>query len=344
MSRYLFGYVWRAAVICVLVAGGAAAQQPTVVRYGDLKGTLAVLPHDLAKGLGLFNKIEKERGVRFEFTPFTAGPDQTRSLSAGQLDMASSMYLEIAVPMALGEPLSNVLVFDNAGTSSILVATKYKAATLPELRQELGRPIRVGVTALGAGTELLARSFLDNAGVSRNDYQIIPTGGVSAYFPSLAQGRVDVVQAGEPAAQKLADKKIGRFIVDGWNRSAIYKLFGSDFQVNGVHVRNEFIQKHPDIVQAVVDAQLEAMKFLRDNANNPDAVIKLLPKDLQEQLKDVDAPKVIQRLASALSEDGCPTVTAARAVQKSLEGADLLKPATIDWSNYLNTNYIKSGC
>lgn len=339
-----------AAVASLLLAGPLAAPNvalaadPLTIRMGEISGTLAFLPHEVAKGLGLFDKLQKERGIKLELTVFTNGPDETRSLTVGQLDAASSMFLESAVPMALGEPLTNVLVYNNAGTTSMVVSAKFKAASLPALIQELGRPVKVGVTALGAGSDLLARSFLDAAGVPTKDYQIVVAGGVNAYFPALAQGRVDIIQAGEPVAQKLVDQGLGRFIVDGWNRDAVLKLFGSDFQVNGLNVRNELIEKNPEAVQAIVDVMLEGMRFIRDNAARPEAIIGVLPKPFQDMMREVDAATVIRRVSAGISPDGCPSDSAARTVQKSLEAATLLKPKAVDWSKYQTARFLHGAC
>jgi ABC-type nitrate/sulfonate/bicarbonate transport system substrate-binding protein len=145
-------------------------------------------------------------------------------------------------------------------------------------------------------------------------------------------------------AQKLVDQGLGRFIVDGWDRQAVLKLFGSDFQVNGLNVRNEFIEKHPEAVQAVVDVMLEGMKFLRDNAANPEAVLKVLAKPFQDLMREVDAATVIRRVSAGVSPDGCPSDMAAKAVQKSLEAANLLKSTQVDWSKYQTARFLHGAC
>lgn len=322
----------------------ASAQGPVVVRFGEIKGSLAFVPHEVAKGLGLFKKLEDEKKITLKLAGFTAGADETRSLAAGQLDMASSMYIEIAVPMAMGEPLKNVLVFNNAGTTSLLMSTKYKSEKLADLSSELGRPIKVGITSFGSGSDLLARTFLQYSNVAPKNYQIIPLGGTTAFYAAMEQGRVDVAQASEPAAQLMADRGLARFVVDGWDRTGLERLLGTRLQINGVHARDEFIKQHPQVVQAVVDVMLEAMDYIRANKDQPEKIIALLPDDLKKQVQGDSGDKVLRRVLAALSPDGCASTEAAIAVQKSLEAADMLKPSQVDWSKYYTKEFLRGAC
>lgn len=338
------------ALIALLVAAcggdatseGQEASGPVTVQMGIIPTYYTFMPHFVAEGLGLFDELEDEYGITMEMVSFQSGADETKALVSGQLDMASSMFTEAAIPMSQGEPLVLALVYWNGGVSSMLVSEEYQAQTLEELSQELDRPIRVGVTGFGSGTHVSALAQLNNLGIATDDYEIVPIGDIDAYFPSLAEGRVDAVEAGEPSAQSLIDEEIGRLLVNGWDADAVSQVFG-DFQANGLHVRREFMEERPDAVQHIVDALLEALTFMRENIDDPEAILSVLPPEAQESLQGVNA-EVLDRIASVLSEDGCPTVEAAKSVEEALKTAELIgETVEVDWTEYMTDEFL-SGC
>lgn len=323
-------------------SSGAGDGDQLTITMGTIPTYYTFMPHFVAEGMGLFDKLENQ-GITLEMVSFQSGADETKALIGGQLDMASSMFTEAAIPMSTGAPVVLSMVYWNGGVSSMLVNEKYRSDSLSDLRAELGRPIKVGVTAFGSGTHVAALAKLKNLGLSTGDFEIVPVGGIDAYVPSLAQGRVDVVEAGEPATQLLIDQGVGRLIVNGWDAGTVEEVFG-DFQADGLHVAKPFLDEHPEAVQAVVDALLAAQKFMLDNQDDPQAILDKLPADAKKSLVDVH-DNVWPRIKSVLSPDGCPSIDAAKAVEQSLKDAELIEPSVeVDWSQYQTDQFLHGRC
>lgn len=321
-------------------AGGAAT--PITITMGTIPTYYTFMPHFVAEGLGLLDEL-RQQGITLEMVSFQSGADETKALVGGQLDMASSMFTEAAIPMSTGSPVVLTMVYWNGGVSSMLVDRKYTAASLTDLRAELGRPIRVGVTGFGSGTHVAALAKLKNLGLSTADFEIVPVGGIDSYVPSLAQGRVDVVEAGEPATQQLLDQGVGRVIVNGWDAAVVKEAFG-EFQADGLHVRKQFLEENPEAVQAVVDALYRAQTFMLENRDNPQAILDVLPDEAKRSLVNVH-DNVWARISSVLSEDGCPSIPAAQAVEKSLKDAELIAPdVQVDWAQYQTDRFLGGRC
>jgi NitT/TauT family transport system substrate-binding protein len=324
-------------------SGGASDDGGDItIRMGIIPTYNTFMPHFIAEGQGYFDELA-DQGIKLEMVPFQSGADETKALAAGQLDLASSMFTEASIPMSKGVPLELTMVYWSGGVSSMLVATKYQATTLDELREELGRPIKVGVTAFGSGTDVAARAQLNNLGMSEDDYEIVPIGGIAAYSPSLIQGRVDVVEAGEPDTQNLINVGAGRVLINGWDRATVDKVFGS-FQANGLIGRADFIKEHPDSVQAVVDALYKALQFIQDHLSDPDAILKALPPEGQDAISEYQAD-VWPRISSVVSTDGCTSTEAAEAVQEAVAGAGLIEDdVDVDWSKYQTNQFLDDRC
>ena len=324
--------------------GGAGSDEggDITIRMGIIPTYYTFMPHFIAQGQGYFDELA-DKGIKLELVPFQSGADETKALAAGQLDLASSMFTEAAIPMSKGVPLQLTMVYWSGGVSSMLVSTKYQATTLEELREELGRPIKVGVTAFGSGTDVSARAQLNSLGMSEDDYEIVPIGGIAAYSPSLIQGRVDVVESGEPDTQNLINVGAGRVLINGWDRATVETVFGA-FQANGLIGRQDFIEENPDSVQAVVDALYKALQFIQDNRSDPDAILNALPPDARDAISEYQAD-VWPRISSVISTDGCTSTEAAEAVQQAVAGAGLIEDdVDVDWSKYQTNRFLDDRC
>ena len=103
-------------------------------------------------------------------------------------------------------------------------------------------------------------------------------------------------------------------------------------------------KKNPQAVRAIVDVMVEAMDFIRKNIDQPDRIAALLPPDVRKQVEGKEGATVLKRVLAAMSPDGCPSTSAALAVQKSLEAADLLKPIEVNWSKYQTFRFLHGVC
>ena len=318
-----------------------ATNNATTVSLAISQTYYTLLPYWIAEGLGYIKQLQTSQNITIKATSFNTGAAAAQALSTGGLNAGLLQLSEIVVPVSKGQPITNVMAFWNGGVTSLLESTKDTASTVQALRKELGRPIRVGVSALGAGTDIIARAQLSGYGLSASDYQIVPLGNVQAYYPGLKDGRVDVVESSEPQSQELIDQNIGKVLVNGWDPATIKKLFGM-WQAAGLQMNNTFLTQHPATAKAVVGVFAKALAWINSNINNPSAILAALPAVAKNGLTSADNEKVWDRIKGAVPRYGCPEVSAGPAVEQAAKEGGLLdkSAAAIDWSKHMSAAYL----
>ncbi|MGB6537101.1 MAG: ABC transporter substrate-binding protein [Xanthobacteraceae bacterium] len=213
----------------------AAPIQLTISYSQKVPDYLALL---IANDTGLFKKHGLDVSVRY--LPAQEG---IPGLVSGQVQMAGIGGSDAASAEAAGTKLKLVLTFSPVYTFQFWARPQY--ATAGTLKGQ-----RVGITSttgsLYAGT-LLA---LKQLGLKRSDVVLTPLGAVTNINSSLLAGSIAAAASHPPATYLF--KKAG--FVDLVDLPAKKIPSVSD----GLWVSQSYIEAHPDVVQGVVDAIVEA--------------------------------------------------------------------------------------
>jgi NitT/TauT family transport system substrate-binding protein len=232
-----------AALAFVIVGGGAvpsAAAAPTQLTISYSQKVPDYLPLLIASDTGLFKKHGLDVSVRY--LPAEEG---IPGLVSGQVQMAGIGGSDAASAEAAGTKLKLVLTFSPVYTFQFWARPQYASASA--LKGQ-----RVGITSttgsLYAGT-LLA---LKQLGLKRSDVVLTPLGAVTNINSSLLAGSIAAAASHPPATYQF--KKAGFVDLVDLPKKKIPSV--SD----GLWVSQSYIQAHPEVVQAVVDAVIEAYR------------------------------------------------------------------------------------
>jgi NitT/TauT family transport system substrate-binding protein len=121
---------------------------------------------------------------------------------------------------------------------------------------------RVGVTALGAGTHVLAASVLHNVGYSLNDVEIVPVGSGDPFIDAMVQKRIDVGMATDPTTTRLLLSGAASILLDMTTPDETGLIFKGPYQFTGLMTRPDVVRDRPAVVQAMVNAIVKTNRFI----------------------------------------------------------------------------------
>jgi NitT/TauT family transport system substrate-binding protein len=125
----------------------------------------------------------------------------------------------------------------------------------------------IGITARGSGIEVAARFMLEKAGLKGDDVTFVAVGGPATGYQALINKQVDFLFSFEPAGTMCDTTNRCKVVY----RADVDQQPAEFFATNGggalLWLTQDYIDAHPDVVDALVKASIDAGKFIRDPAN-----------------------------------------------------------------------------
>jgi aliphatic sulfonates family ABC transporter substrate-binding protein len=238
-----------------------SAQQ--VVNYGTQPATH---PLYIAKALGLFAEIEKKHNIRIQLRVFPAGPPENAAMAAGELQIASAgMGPAIIAAARLPATLIGITILDQ---TAILVPKDSTARSMQDLRGK-----RVAFPGEGTQQYPLLLKALADAGMKHTDIQLFKTDG--SQIPTLLQQKsVDAGITWDPHISNALAAGHSRVLLKS---DKIMPIKAGHYVGNGEYVHNDFMAKHPAIVQDLMNANVRAIDFI---LKDPQASAKMWSKEM----------------------------------------------------------------
>jgi NitT/TauT family transport system substrate-binding protein len=242
-----------------------------------------------------FPGLEKKIGRKVEVTYAPTPSPAVLALLAGEQDIGI-LYVQHAIKaQAEGKDLVVLAKLMANPTMALLVRKG-----LPEIKSPADLKGRVfGVVGLGSGHHLVGLGIVQAYGISPDDVTFRSTGGVAGWIPAMRAKRVDVMLASEPTISRLLAEDLGTVLIDLHSKETTEKVFKGIFPTVAIVARKTYVDKNPDLVKAFVEANLEALKWIR--SHSPAEVAAVLPEKLKAT---EDVEKVLARVIPAVSEDG----------------------------------------
>ena len=161
----------------------------------------------------------------------------------------------------------------NESTGNAMGVSKAKAATMKNGVPDLKGAI-VGISGPGSSTDMFAKIVVENTGIKREDVSYIAVGTSSAAVPPCAEAK----RCGlERRSSDLGTGQQRRHDFDGgwWTADEAKKVYGGTFVAGCTYVTAEFLAKYPNTVQAIANAIVRTIVWLR--TADPNKIIATLP-------------------------------------------------------------------
>ena len=221
----------------------------------------------IAKDAGLFER----NCLNVTLVPVASGPAGMAQLQAGSLHFADSSIDNTLVARQRGLPIKIVTGESSANPYSIVARADLPLpnakAGYPDAAKDLAGK-KLGVFALGTGSELFFKYVLRGAGVDPAQVTFIAVGSAPTQFAALENKSIDAVIMTDPVQDLAEQGGTGKIIVDmrtaGVGPKEITALSGT-FQVKVAS--DDFIQKSPDVVRRYVEANRQTVEWIQQPQN-----------------------------------------------------------------------------
>jgi NitT/TauT family transport system substrate-binding protein len=271
-----------------------ALERPKVTLAVGGRNLLYYLPLTIAESLGYF----KAEGLEVTINDFAGGAQSLRALVGGSVDVVSGAFEHTVNMQAKGQKLRAFVLMGRA--PQIVFGVNPKAMpnfkTVADLKGK-----KIGVTAPGSSTNVMANFVLAKAGIKPTDVSFIGVGASSGAVAAMRSGQIDAISNLDPVItllQRTGDLKI---ISDTRVVAEADKVFGGPMPAACLYAKSEFVDKNPATVQAMANAIVRADKWIQ--AAGPGEIIKAVPEGylLGDRAVYIDAYLAAK---GALSPDG----------------------------------------
>ena len=320
------GFVRAGATLLVgLAAARAAAQgKPEKSRVAiavEGRASFAFLPLTIAERLGYF----AAEGLEVEVVD-VGGPLRVSHVGPdGVGDVVGGSFGHTIEWQSRGLFFRGFVLLGRAPQVALGISTRtmtgFKSVT--DLKgRKIGLPASAPMAAMVASL-VLARSGLLPKQVLIQEF---PTS--AAAVTALRQGHLDAICATEPVLSMLESRNELRVIADTRTLKGTQEVFGGAMPGASLFAAQEFLQRNPNTVQALVNATVHALKWLQ--TAGPSDIIKVVPDpyllgDRGLYLASFNKVREAFAVDGLISDDGVRT--AIRAVGR---GDDQVKAEKID--------------
>jgi NitT/TauT family transport system substrate-binding protein len=315
ITRRGFALVASAAAAMVAVPALRAQARVEKSRLSLAAGGRAsfyCLPLTIAEQLGYF----RAEGLEVEITDMVGGARALQALVGGSADIVSGAYEHTIHMQAKNQFLSAFVLQGRAPQIAFGVSTRSMAGyrSVADLR---GR--KIGVSAPGSSTNMVANVVLARAGLRAADVSYVGVGTAAGALAALRSGQVDALCNIDPVMTMLEQKGEVKIVADTRTLKGTQDVFGGPMPASCLYAQAEFVQKNPNTCQALANAIVHSLKWLQ--TAGPSDIIKTVPDShlLGDRALYLAS---FNKVREAISLDGMVPEEGARTALKALAGLD----------------------
>jgi NitT/TauT family transport system substrate-binding protein len=322
--------------LTLALAGSASAQGPEkkdlTLGVGG-KSALYYLQLTLAERLGYF----KEQGLNVSITDFGGGAKSLQSLIGGSADVVTGAYEHTIRMQVKGQPIQAVIEMGRF-PGFVLAVRKEKAAQVKSFKDLKG--MKIGVTAPGSSTHFFVNALIGKEGLKPEDVSIIAVGSGMTAVAAMKKGDIDAISNVDPVITKLQQDGDIVLLADTRTEADSKKLLGGNNPAAVVYLKQDFIEKNPRTVQAIVNAFYKTQKWLEKAT--PEEIAKTVPEeyylgDKALYLAAVAASKPMYSVTGIIPPEGMKN-----ALDMLVQFDAEIKDAKVDLSKTFNDSFVKN--
>jgi NitT/TauT family transport system substrate-binding protein len=331
--RTLLAAAGAACLAPALAQPAAAPEKPQLTIAVGGKNLLYYLPLTIAEQLGYF----KAEGLDVKIVDFAGGSQALRALVGGSADVVSGAFEHTINMQAKGQKLRAIALMGRAPQIVLGVNPK----TMPGYKSVADlKGKKIGVTAPGSSTNVMANFVLAKAGLKPSDVSIIGVGAGNGAVAAMRAGQIDALANLDPVISLLSRSHDIKIVSDTRIVAEADKVFGGPMPAACIYVPQTFIDKHPRTAQALATAIVRANQWIQKAG--PGDIIKAVPESylLGDRAVYIDA---FLAAKGALSPDGLFPEKGAETALRALISIDPeMAKATIDLKAVTTDTFVKA--
>ena len=261
-----------AGLATLALAPGAVAQaleKPRLTIGVGGKPLLYYLPLTIAETRGFF----REEGLQVETNDFGGGSRALQALLGGSVDLVTGAYEHTIRMQTKGQDVRAVLELGRF-PGIVLAVRKDRAAQIKGPADLKGA--KIGVTAPGSSTNFFVNFLMARAGANPKDAAFVGVGTGLSAIAAMKRGEIDAISNLDPVISKLETDGDIVVMADTRTEAGTKAIFGGANPAAVVYMRNDFIERHPNTAQAIVNAFHKALRWIA--TASPDDIAKSVPE------------------------------------------------------------------
>jgi len=296
------------------------------------KAAFYYLPLTIAEQLGYF----KAEGLEVEISDFAGGSRALQAVVGGSADVVSGAYEHTINLQSKGQKFQAFVLQGRAPAISMGISPKampnYK--TLADLKGK-----KIGISAPGSSTNMVANLILSRAGLKASDVSFIGVGTAAGALTAFRAGQIDAMCNVDPVMTMLEQKNEVRIIADTRTLKGTLDVFGGAMPAGCLYAPVEFIEKNPNTVQALTNAMVRSLKWLQ--TAGPSDIIKTVPESYLLGDRALYLAS-FNKVREAISPDGIIPEEGPRTALKALTSFDpSVKPDKIELGKTYTNEFAK---
>jgi NitT/TauT family transport system substrate-binding protein len=221
---------------------------------------------------------------------------------------------------------------------AIVVAVRKEKASQIKSAADL-KGAKIGVTAPGSSTAILAQYAMVKAGLRPTDAAIIGIGGGASAVAAMKKGEIDAISHLDPVIAKLEADGDVQVLIDTRTEAGTRALFGGSNPAAVLYTKQEFIERNPNTTQRLVNAFMKALKWIE--SATPEQVADSVP--LEYHLND--KPLYLKAVANSKESYSKTGVVSPQGMASVLDMLKTLDPelqgASVDVGKTFDDRFVK---
>src|ERR1700751_4162482 len=251
-------------------AHGQAVEKKQLTLAVGGKSALYYLPLTICERLGYF----KEQGRDFTINDFRGGAQSLQALVGGSVDVVTGAYEHLIRMQAKGQDIKAVIELGRF-PGLVLGLRKDKAAGYRSAADLKG--MKIGVTAPGSSTNFFVMYLMSKAGIKPSDASYIGVGIGPSAVAAIKKGELDALSNLDPVMTKLEQDGDIKVVADSRTEEGTRAIFGGSNPAAVLYAKQEFIDKNPNTMQALVNAFHKTLQWLEKAT--PEQIAATVPEE-----------------------------------------------------------------
>ena len=270
LSRRRFCITAAATAACAVAPSFASAAEKTSVTIAvGGKNLYYYLPMAIADWMGFF----KDEGLDVKVVDFQGGSRSLQAVIGGSADVVSGAF-EHTLSMQTKRQAMRAFVLQDRAPQVVMAVNNRKMKDYKSLADLKGK--RIGVTAPGSSSHVIANYVLATAGIRPNEVSVIGIGSGAGAIAAVRSGQVDAFVGLDPVITTLEKDNLITIVADTRNVAESDKLFGGPMVAGCLYAPEAFIRENPVTVQKLVNAVVRADRWLA--SATPEELVTHVPK------------------------------------------------------------------
>jgi NitT/TauT family transport system substrate-binding protein len=271
----------------------ALEKQKVSIAVGG-KNLFYYLPLTIAEQLGYF----KDEGLQVEISDFAGGAKALQALVGGSADVVSGAF-EHTINMQAKNQVITAFVLQGRAPQIVFGVSNKTMPNYKSIADLKGK--KIGVTAPGSSTNIVANFVLAKGGLKPSDVSFIGVGTAAGALSALRSGQIDAISNLDPVVTMLEQKHEIKVIADTRTLKDTNELFGGPMPAATLYTTEAFLNKNPNTSQALANAMVRALKWLQKAG--PSDIVKVVPESYQLGDRALYL-ETFTKVREALSPDG----------------------------------------